>query len=290
MLYLWRTISKIEFNSVEFNCSIFFSLYCLIVSKKTDHFLREIVRSESLFWWLNVNPSSFVHRYGSCCINKFSLLWFCFCLWSGCNNLDTCLWHLIFLWICRNLCIVLIWIDHVFDRSIRYSDPRLRIVLTHRPDSNFNSVLEVLKTGRDFQYRSNSHISLDPPFWLRSLVVSWKGVFATSHWLKLSKITSVSGHEILSNFNNTHKSCFLTKFTQFVFWWKWFNLLNVLLPNDLVVSGIFIVNRNFCFDSLQEQLTVPPISQVAPFYLGGLQIPRIKLPLLRRHWADWQKE
>ena len=107
MLYLWRMISKIEFNSVEFNCSICFSLYCLIMSKKTDHFLREIVRSESLFWWLNVNPSSFVHWYGSCCINRFSLLWFCFCLWSGCNNLDTCLWHLIFLWICRNFCIVL---------------------------------------------------------------------------------------------------------------------------------------------------------------------------------------
>ena len=136
-----------KFSSVELNCSIFFSLYCLLVSKKTDHFLREIVRSESLFWWLNVNPSSFVYRKKSWCINKFSLSWLCFCLWSGCNNLDTCLWHLIFLWICRNFCIVLIWIDHVFDRSIGYSDPRLRIVLIHRPDSNFNSIFEVLKTN-----------------------------------------------------------------------------------------------------------------------------------------------
>ena len=34
----------------------------------------------------------------------------------------------------------------------------------------------------------------------------------------LSKITSILGHEILSNFNNTHKSCFLTEFTQSVFW------------------------------------------------------------------------
>ena len=99
ILYLWMMISKMKFNSPELNCSIFFPLYCLIVSKKTDHFLREIVRSESWFWWLNINPSSFVHRYDSWCINRFSLLWFCFCLWSGCNNLDTCLWHLIFLWI-----------------------------------------------------------------------------------------------------------------------------------------------------------------------------------------------
>ena len=40
-------ISKTEFDSVELNCSIFFPLYCLIVWKKTDHFLQEIVRNES---------------------------------------------------------------------------------------------------------------------------------------------------------------------------------------------------------------------------------------------------
>ena len=55
MLFLWRMISKIKLNSVELNCSIFFSLYCLIVSKKTDHFLREIGRSESLFWWMSLH-------------------------------------------------------------------------------------------------------------------------------------------------------------------------------------------------------------------------------------------
>ena len=118
----------------------------------------------------------------------------------------------------------------------------------HGLDSNFNSVFELLKTGRDFQYKSNPHISLDPPFWLRSFVVSWKGVFTTSHCLKLLQFTSVSGHEILSNFNNTHKSCFLTKFTQFVSGESDSTLLNVLLSNDLVVSGIFIMNRNFCFN------------------------------------------
>ena len=51
MLYLWRMILKIEFNSVEFNCSIFFSLYRLILSKKIHHFLRKIVRGKILFWW-----------------------------------------------------------------------------------------------------------------------------------------------------------------------------------------------------------------------------------------------
>ena len=60
-------------------------------------------------------------------------------------------------------------LDHIFDRSIGNSDPRMRTVFVHGLNSNFNSILEVLETGRDFQYRSNPHISLNPSFWLRSL-------------------------------------------------------------------------------------------------------------------------
>ena len=122
----------------------------------------------------------------------------------------------------------------------------MRIVFIRGHNSNFNSVLEVLKACRDFQYKSNSRISSDPPFWLRSFVVSWKGVFATSYCLL--KFTSISCHEILSNFDNTHKSCFLAEFTHSVFWWKRFNLLNVLLQNDLIFSGFFIMSRYFGFD------------------------------------------
>ena len=140
---------------------------------------------------------------------------FCFCLRPGCNHTWACWYIFFFLWICKIICIVFNRIVHIFDRSVRNSDPGMRIVLIHGLNSHFNSVLEMLKTGRDFQYRSNSHISLDPPFWLRRFVVSWKGVFATSHCLL--KFTSISGHEILSNFDNTHKPCFLTEFTQSVF-------------------------------------------------------------------------
>ena len=60
------------------------------------------------------------------------------------------LWRLNFMWICRGFCIAVIWIDHVLVCSIGYSDPRLRIILTHRPDSNFNPMFSVLKTGCDF--------------------------------------------------------------------------------------------------------------------------------------------
>ena len=140
-----------RWNSILQNWIAPSSSRCTVrLSKKTDHFLRDIVRSESWFLWLTVNPFSFVHRYDSWRINKFPLLWFCICLWSGCNNLDTCLWRLILMWICRDFCIVVFWIDHVLVWSIRYSDPRLRIILTHRPDSNWNPMFAVLKTGCDF--------------------------------------------------------------------------------------------------------------------------------------------
>ena len=137
-----------------------------------------------------------MYWYGCCCPNEFSRLKFCFCLWPGCNHTCACLWNLLFLWICRNFCVVLNRIDHVFDRSIGNSDPRMRFVLIHGLNSNFNSIFEVLKTGRDFQHKSNPHISLNPSFWLRSWIISRKSVFATSHWAKLSKITSIFGHEI----------------------------------------------------------------------------------------------
>ena len=108
-------------------------------------------------------------------------------------------------------------IVHITNCSVGNSDPRLRIVFVHRLNSNFNSVLEVLKTRCDFQNRSNSRVFSDPPFWFRSWIVSRKGVFATSYRMQ-QKFTSICCHEVLSHFYNTHESCFLTEFTQSVFW------------------------------------------------------------------------
>ena len=68
----------------------------------------------------------------------------------------------------QKFCVVLNRIDHVFDRSIGNSNPIMRIVLIHGLNSNFNSIIKVLETGRDFQYRSNPHLPLNPSFWLRS--------------------------------------------------------------------------------------------------------------------------
>ena len=55
------------------------------MSKKINDFLREIVRIKILFWWLNVDPSSFV-QYGCFRPNKFSRLRFGLCFWPGSNS------------------------------------------------------------------------------------------------------------------------------------------------------------------------------------------------------------
>ena len=59
---LWKLTLKIILNSPELNCSVFFSLYYLRVSKKMDYFLRNLVRRERRISWFNINPLSFIHR------------------------------------------------------------------------------------------------------------------------------------------------------------------------------------------------------------------------------------
>ena len=146
-----------------------------------------------------------------------------------------------FLWICRNFCIVFKRIDHIFDRSTRNSDPGVRIVLVHGLNSNFNSILLAILV--QFSYFLGSTLLVEKLGRLVEGCIRDKPLSGNCR-----KITNVLGHEILSNFNNTHKSCFLTKFPHSVFWSKRFNLLNVLLPNDLVIHGVFVLQGTFCFD------------------------------------------
>ena len=87
---------------VEFNCSIFFPLYCLIVSKKTDHFLREIVRSESF-------------SGGSMSIHLLS----CIGMIVGVSTGSLCCGFLIFFWITSDLNRSHIWSFHnIFGHKI----------------------------------------------------------------------------------------------------------------------------------------------------------------------------
>ena len=116
----------------------------------------------------------------------------------------------------KTLRVVFDVIVHITNCSVGNSDPRLRIVFFHGWNSNFNSVLKMLKARCDFQNRSNSRVSFVPSFRFRSWIVSWMSVFVTSYRMK--KFTGISCHEVLSNFHDTHESCFLTEFIQSVFW------------------------------------------------------------------------
>ena len=68
-----------------------------------------------------LHPSTLMYWQGCCRPSKFLVEVSC----------------LFFLWICRNFCVVLNWIDAIFDRSIGYSDPRVRTVFIHGPQFEF---------------------------------------------------------------------------------------------------------------------------------------------------------
>ena len=55
-------------------------------------------------------------------------------------------------------------------------------------------------------------------------------------------------------------------------------------------DGIVILQRNFCLDFTWAQLIVPSVHQVALIDLDGIQILHTCLQLLRKDWADWQKQ
>ena len=139
----------------------------------------------------------------------------------------------------------------MFDRSIGNSDPRLRIILIHRPNSNFNSTFEVSKTGRDFQYRPDSHVSLNPSFWLRSWssrgrVYSRQATERNCLKLPVSLVTKYCPTST-TRINPASLRNLLTLFSS-----ESDNLLNVLLPYNLVIHGIFVVQRSFCFDFAEK--------------------------------------
>ena len=132
MLYLWELISKMKPKSPKLNCSIFFPLYCLIVSKKTIRRMHWemvlMVQYLSIFFRSSVqclHINTFFCGFAFACDLAAITLTLVFDVRSSCGSAITS-------------CIVVIWIEHVFVSSKRYSDPRLRIILTHRPDSNFN--------------------------------------------------------------------------------------------------------------------------------------------------------
>ena len=111
---LWELILKIILNSLELNCSVFFSLYCLRVSKKKRYFLRYLIFGERIFPWFNIDPiPSFNGNDSWWRASRFSSLWFCFLPSIGMQNLV----HSV--------------LTHILRADLRLFPPPLAMVLFH---------------------------------------------------------------------------------------------------------------------------------------------------------------
>ena len=142
---------KIFFNSPELNCSIFFSMHLLWMTKKIHYFLRYIIIGERIFPWFNISPSSLPNRNCSWWrAGRFSSLWFCFGLWSTCTIFCIQFKRIFFelnLW---NFCLIVVYIHHKPIWFMRNSDPGVSIVSVQRPNSNLNPILTMQVTGCNF--------------------------------------------------------------------------------------------------------------------------------------------
>ena len=208
MRRVWELILKVFFDSPEMNCSIFFSMHMLWMTKKIHHFLRYFKIGEWIFPWFNISPSPLPNRnYSWRRAGRSSSWWFCFGLWSACKIFRIQFKRILFELKFWNFCLIVVQIHHKLIWSMRNSDPGMSIVSVQRPNSDLNSTLTMQATGRDFQNGSNLCVSLDPSSRLWWSILPWKSVFTTGHWMKLWKICSVFRPEVLSNFNNIQKSC-----------------------------------------------------------------------------------
>ena len=156
------------------------------------------------------------------------------------------------MWICKDFCIVFNQNDHIFDSYMKYSD-RLRILLTHRPSSNFNSVLELLKK---LVVTSNTSPIL---IFLRIHPFGWEALSsrgrvysrqATVCWNSQASLVTKYCPTSTTRINPASLQNLLNLFS--------FNLLKILLQKGLIFCGFFIMSRYFRLWFRQEQMTVQP--------------------------------
>ena len=286
---LWELTLKIFFHSPEMNRSIFFSKYFLWVTKKMDHFLRNLVLGERLFPWFNIDPIPSFHGNDSWWrANKFSSLWFCFCLRSACKNpLHSVLTHILradlleFLFHCCSNSSQTFLIHEKFW-------PRSECCLCSKTKSW--SQLHI--------YRANN--------WLQAQVGCFLGSILSVVMLRLLLEECIHDkplHEIvwdlqcLSSWNTVHfqqqsetlhpyriySICLVVTASQFVLHIVAIEIFDTLghhNPKELLSWSHWARVRNL----------IVPSQRVAPFSREGIHTLHISLRLLRKDWAGLQKQ
>ena len=188
-----------EFNFVKLNCSIRFSTHTLIVSKNIDHSFRHLVWFAILSRWYNINPNSFTEWNGRCArrLSWFAalllpLIWLqlllsllvLLSLHRNLQNYECCAWRNCSHneWVPKEI-LTQDWELSSFTDGIRTSTPNLKcwkVVVT----SKIGPIL-VVPWIHPFASEAGSS---------RGNVYSRQ-----ANWFQ-KKFTSISCHEILSNF------------------------------------------------------------------------------------------
>ena len=217
--------------------------------------------------------------------SRFSSLWFCFRLWSGCENLHNRLWRLFFSRSAGTS--VLLYFESITNLFDPWEILTQDWELSWLRDQILISIA-IQTAGCDFQYGSNSCVSLNPSFWLWWLIIFWKSVFTTGSRKEL--FFNVFSHEILSDFNNIHESCIHTKLTICLVVITFQFVLSIFAIEDLCDHDHHNLKARLSWSPLarmRNSIVLP--QRVAPFYQKKFRILHTFLRLLRKDWADLQK-
>ena len=143
-----------------------------------------------------------------------------------------------------------------------------------------------------FQHGPNFGVPSDPTFRFRSTFVSWQSVFTTGRCTELWEFCSVFPHEILSNFNNIQKSCIHTKFCSICLVVIAFQfVLHTIAIEDLCEPGHHNPKALLSWSHFARvRNLIAPRQRVAPISREGFRTLHTPLQLLRRDWADLQKQ
>ena len=233
----------------------------------------------SIFQNRRVNISLFQHRSKFFSQQELFLVnqqvlswWFCLSLCSACKILHIQLQRMFFRLIFRNFCVVVVGIDHKFFWFMRNSDPRVSIISVHR--RNFWSQL------RTDHARNKLQLPIRTP-WIHPFGCDASSSLGRVYSRQTTAKNCVRSAVWILHPYKIYSHCLVVKASQFVLHIaaiQSFDMLDRHSPKELPSWFHW------------AQLIVPSLYQVALIYRDGIHILHTFPQLLRKDWADLQKQ
>ena len=240
------------YDSPEMNCSIFFSMHMLWMTKKIHHSLRYFIIGERKFPWFNISPIPFPNGdYSWWGAGRFSSLWLCFWPLIGMQNIS----------------------HPVFNAYSSRSTSGISVSLLFKFITNVFDPWEIL-TQEWVLSLFKDQILISTPY------LPCKQLVASSN---TGPIFVLQPSEILHPYNFYSIYLVVTAF-QFVLHIvaiENFDTLGHHNPKELLSWSHWARVRNFIIVSLQR---------VAPSSREGIHTLHISPRLLRKDWADLQRQ